>query len=365
MAKTLMVLGNGFDLACGLKSGFRDFLDSDYYSSTLDEMKGYIKRIKNAPFYVRDIPFSEKICFWDLYYGLPHLFKLRNINEWYDFENRLLGFIDSTFSDKSDEFKNIIRCGEEYNANLNYYFGKTDIEIKDVMLYKYLEYRKCLNDTSFLNVLIDDLKKYEKRFGEYIHIEQSSNNKYKNNAVSLVNKLLRNEDEVSYINTFNYTDLSFLTDNIWHINGDNENPIFGIDYSSVNPYLPEFSFTKSYRRLELHDKDIYYPKLKQYSKVVVFGHSLNRQDYSYFFPLFNALNLDNNRNANRKGYYIEFAYCKYGDKEEEYYRKEMVDRVVKLFYSYSKEILKVDNSRLIDILFSCSAIRFRCVDVNL
>ena len=41
MAKTLMVLGNGFDLACGLKSGFRDFLDSDYYSSTLDEMKAF------------------------------------------------------------------------------------------------------------------------------------------------------------------------------------------------------------------------------------------------------------------------------------------------------------------------------------
>ena len=31
MADTLLVLGNGFDLACGLNSRFRDYLDSDFY----------------------------------------------------------------------------------------------------------------------------------------------------------------------------------------------------------------------------------------------------------------------------------------------------------------------------------------------
>lgn len=360
-----MVLGNGFDLACGLKSGFRDFLDSDYYRPKLDILNSYIRRMRNGFFPNRYIIFSDDIGFWDLYYGIPHILRLQNINEWYDFENKLRSFINSAFKDEKGEYNNIIKDGEEFKATLNYKITDKDLGVNNVILYEYLKHRKCLNDISFLDVLINDLKKYEKSFGEYIHIEQSSNNQYKNNAISLANKLLKGEDEISYINTFNYTDLSFLSDNIWHINGDYDNPIFGIDYIVANPVLPEFSFAKTYRRLELHDKDKYFPKNKQYSKVVVFGHSLNEQDYSYFFPLFNTLGLNSSRNVNKRGYYIEFVYCKYGPREEEYYRKEMVDRVLKLFYSYSEKILKENDSRLIDVLFSCSAIRFRCVDTGI
>ena len=38
MAKVLLVIGNGFDLKCGLKSSFNDYLKSDYYSPIIEKI---------------------------------------------------------------------------------------------------------------------------------------------------------------------------------------------------------------------------------------------------------------------------------------------------------------------------------------
>ena len=38
MAKVLLVLGNGFDLACGLESSFENYLKSKYYKNYLDDV---------------------------------------------------------------------------------------------------------------------------------------------------------------------------------------------------------------------------------------------------------------------------------------------------------------------------------------
>lgn len=110
--------------------------------------------------------------------------------------------------------------------------------------------------------------------------------------------------------------------------------------------------------IELYGNESYYPKRKDYSRILVFGHSLNEQDYSYFYALFNNLKLGTDRSGNRRGYYIEFVYSKYGDKTSAEARKELISRVLKLFYGYNQEILHEQNYRLIDILFCSGAIKF-------
>lgn len=48
MAKVLLVIGNGFDLKCGLKSSFNDYLKSDYYSPITEKIHSIDERLSNS-----------------------------------------------------------------------------------------------------------------------------------------------------------------------------------------------------------------------------------------------------------------------------------------------------------------------------
>lgn len=86
---------------------------------------------------------------------------------------------------------------------------------------------------------------------------------------------------------------------------------------------------------------------------------MNRQDYSYFFALFNMLDLKNDRSSTKRSYYIEFVYSKYGAKTSKEVREELIARVLNMFYAYNKEVLNESNFRLVDILFTTGAIQFK------
>ena len=367
MAKILLVIGNGFDLKCGLKSSFSQYLDSEFYSPFLGEIKSIddklSKDIKSLPDYNSYSIYDEyqitysNLLFWDLYFGLPHYYKDPNINEWYSFEDKLKGFVNS-ISDNTTEYKSIseitLRKPKPELFKDNEYKRK-------LILYLYLSDLSSSKKCSVNDALFEQLKLYEKRFGEYIRIIQNKEVNYISNANAIIERMCnKNNDDVVYINSFNYSDLTSLNKDIWHVNGNVDNPIFGIDYSNSNPGIFEkYRYTKTYRRLELYGNELYYPKKKEYTKILVYGHSLNEQDYSYFYALFNKLNFGTNRSDSRKGYYIEFVYSKYNGKSSDEAREELIYRVLKLFYGYNKEVLHEQNYRLIDILYSSGAIRFR------
>lgn len=364
MAKVLLVVGNGFDLACGLESSFSQYLGSIYYKDIFEN----IKKIENK--LTEDLKYPSKydgyalysnykfdfsmdnITFWDMFFVLS---KIEKIYGWCDFEKNIKTFISEFLDSNHNIYEDICKNRVKSDTYLDNFF-----KFKFVM-YKYIE-EKNIKDS----VLFEQLKEYEGRFGKYIYSQQNNHFDYNERARFLIEKMLdsRNDDIVTYINTFNYSDLSFICPDIWHINGDNQNPIFGIDLPEVSPVNVKYKYTKTYRRLELSGKDVYYPKNKKYSKVIVYGHSLNEQDYSYFFSLFNILNLNNERFYNNNtGKYIEFVYNKYGGKSSEEVRQEIVSRVLKMFYAYNNEILGQRNFRLIDILFSSGAVRFKEIDI--
>lgn len=375
MANVLLVIGNGFDRKCGLPSSFSQYLESDYYKPYINRIKKIDRNLSEAlrlpkydgfAIYDKYVANYYGLSFWDLYFGLPHLYKFLDIQKWCDFEEKINGFIND-FVELTGDYKAIIDVD---CIKLEPEFYKDTHYKRKLILYLYLksilpsgdvrDLRLSQQDLNY--ILFEQLQEYEKKFGQYINAIQKANPDYISTADNLINHML-DKDKLAYINSFNYSDLTTIIKDVWHINGDVDMPIFGVDYPNIRPCdMNRYRYTKTYRRLELTGKETYYPRKKDYTKIIVYGHSLNRQDYSYFFALFNMLDLKNDRSSTKRSYYIEFVYSKHGAKTSKEVREELIARVLNMFYAYNKEVLNESNFRLIDILFTTGAIRFKEIE---
>ena len=154
----------------------------------------------------------------------------------------------------------------------------------------------------FYSFLLKQLNEFEKDFGIYIsrviypfdelrYGMKITVNKYSRLAQQTFEKLCDASNLVS-LDTFNYDspEIQELEGKIHHINGDYETPIFGIDTNLFNADDPRFIFTKTYRRMSLDMMSDKNYERKPFSNVIVFGHSLNKADYNYFFSIFDKLN---------------------------------------------------------------------------
>ncbi|MCR5087315.1 MAG: bacteriophage abortive infection AbiH family protein [Lachnospiraceae bacterium] len=375
----LLVFGNGFDKACGLESSFPEYLKSRYYSSTLEKCKDVIAYIKdNGAKYGDAMPTIDpwyngfsKVTFWDIYFSKPHLIKMseREIELWSDFETTLNSFIMG-IKNSWNEWRNDILTSR-WSDIVNY--PSNEDMLFSLALRLYLAHRTEQEDIEKVShktlaaLLLEDLKDYEKRFGEYIREQQAHKKDYLTNAEKWI-KALRGGDTLEYLNTFNYSDLSSLLPSkagLWHVNGDADTPIFGIDYDAeeTGAYDPWYIFTKTYRRLELNGSKVCYPTNRSFRKVIVYGHSLNKQDYNYFFALFNRLKLNKERDE-KNGYSIVFAFNEYGGRSIEDVKREKVDGVLRMMQAYNKQVLHAPDFRLMDILYCNNAIRFQPVSIR-
>ena len=378
MAKVLLVLGNGFDLACGLESSFENYLNSDYYKECMDDVISVNRFIEDCfrmpsvipPFDVQPLRnLFQRLTFWDLFFALPKVKCFPDIKLWYDFEKKLRGFLTEVFHDQGT-YRSLDATSWNTTEMQRSHEKRHGESTYNLALRLYLEYsgipfekNRHFDRGKVFDSLFFDLRKYEEKFGKYIGLQQTIHVDYVSKAQALIDALLGNrDDELVYINTFNYSDLSVVLPNkdVWHINGDMGCPIFGVDYKDIKIEDNRYKFTKTFRRLELNERKhpLCSPEDKDYSKVVVFGHSLNEQDYNYFFALFNRLNLSNER-GRRKGYTVEFAYSPHHGQTSEEARVTTMTRALALLQSYNDEILHEEGFRLMDILYFSGAIKFR------
>lgn len=380
MANTLLVLGNGFDLNCGLESSFSQYMNSQYYKPFLDRIHraynyvlncliGYGTRaLDERPYNM--ILEDKELSFWDFYFAIPHLSKVADIRLWHDFETKLFELVNSG-KNRRGEFQSILTMSWD-KSDINRLSAPDHIcfTVQRIILNDYMSCRK-MDKGDHVLVLLNDLKHFERKFGAYISLQQKDNREYNKRAVSLIDELLGKDSSgirhtLSYINTFNYTNIKEVgfknrtrTDYaVWHVNGDTTNPIFGIDISEQEPADSKwYSFTKTYRRLELEGNDEYYPTSKKNNRVVVYGHSLTKQDYSFFYALFNRLNLgDEHRLQN--GTSIRFAYSAYEGKTADEARHDTIESVLRLLQGYSRDILDEKTFHLMDILHCNGTVEF-------
>lgn len=330
-----IVLGNGFDLFCGLKTSYSDFFESQ--KENYHSFKGYVDAFKqdaygSSKYYFRgEENHLNKVLentIWDLVFYL--LSNQRKETKWCDIEM----IIKNTFIGKKPiswkmvlellQNKNTMYSKHKYE-NICAHFLKNKYKAKDFNI-----------GNIFYDVLLEELILFEHKFGEYIQFEQQSKQEYFDNSVNTLIKFTDRIDQILSIDTFNYSNIS--SDKRWrftrinNINGTIENPIFGFFSPEIDPLSNEHRFTKSHRRtLALFKKD--YNNQKDYfENLVVFGHSMNEQDYNYFFPLFDELELADPIKESK----LIIAYTIYDLNKKKEIIEELAKRIIKMIYEYEK-----------------------------
>lgn len=365
-----LVIGNGYDLHCGLKSSYADFFmrDADknnYFNNWLDDFKEKINLNAFTTEQSKEDVWVEfksidELNIWDLFFYIETKTTNQNNKEawlWCDIETVMYNSLKSYDSRECNT--NLFRWEHVYKAITKkmpkeFKFWKIYVMAKVILEKRNMEGFKNIDE--FYYYILDELNQFEKEFGMFIDKKRYL---YSNFLLKIPNtdfekrskmtlQELCNVDNLVSIDSFNYDDIGDenLNKILHNINGNLENPIFGIDSNLCRASDPRFIFTKTNRRMELEMINFECQKDIAFDNVIVYGHSLSSNDYSYFFPLLDKLEMTNFL-SNKK---IIFGFSVYDrEKETEIKRKNRLN-IQKLFEAYANYKELKDVNRLLDSL---------------
>lgn len=362
-----IVLGNGFDLHCGLHTKY-----SDYYCKNFGKYS-YIK--KQLEIYKTDghlnFDFSLKknknINTWDVFFAINGPDDPRNsTNGWCEIEKMIYSSLITSETSHADIKELVTPSFSIINWNtiksnlLNNYLGTNH---NDRFIVEFIKKRaELINCTyqDFYRFLLVELKTFEKDFGIFVYnqfhnsyLENSNyktrfffNNDYLIDAVSTIGELC-DENNLTSIDSFNYSSINaqLLKEKFQNINGSCMNPIFGID-TKFSPDDERYVFTKTARRIDSDMVDDTFEGKPFFENVVIYGHSLDDADYSYFFPLFDKLDLTDSTATG----VLVFAYSVYDNSKKEQIESDFRKAMSKIIFEYAKSKLISNPERLLDSL---------------
>lgn len=360
-----LIIGNGFDLHCGLHTKYSDYYCKNYrkYRDIQIRFSEYEKSdILNFDYNDKQI---KQWNTWDIFFAL-------NSNEdpfacsqrWCDIETMILSSLIKESEYQSDyvpkyialytniKWQQIEKCVCNNQLGLDHRQRFISIFIRGKM-----EYEKC-DFKDFYDFLLDELKVFEKSFGMFIHYQIHDhylemcnykdfyNEQFFNLADATIKQLCGYDNLVS-VDSFNYTEMRNvdIKDKYKYINGNSSCPIFGID-TIFSPGDKRFIFTKTGRRMDSDLTKNTVSENKGFDNLVVYGHSLNEADYSYFFPLFDRLKLTDATSDSR----IIFAYSIYDGTKSSEIKKEVRESVSRILYEYARDIKAPNPNRFLDSL---------------
>ena len=245
-----------------------------------------------------------------------------------------------------------IVCNRNYDDELDH----------EILMAAYIIHKAPLILTwaDFYVFLLQELNKFEKNFGEYVRNEYETN--YEDKVLPNAKKIIdffENEGlgKIVSTETFNYTDNNIkresngisIFDTIHHINGNYNNPIFGIDSSKIKVESPIVFFTKVARRMQgltQINNDSFLTFGFDFDTLIIFGHSLNEHDYSYFFPIFDYLDMTNIT----KNTALVFAYYIYDEEKRNIILLDLTSRIIRIIDAYESYAGVKKAHRLIDSL---------------
>lgn len=369
LKKVKLVIGNGYDLHCGLQSSYRDFFMRDeaknkYFINWINEFKNkaitYVDFTKSNhnDFWV-DFEHLNKTNIWDFFFYIKARIDDPNNQKnwlWRDIESVMLESLrentDKGYNNSKFNWSLVyMAINEGLSANVNNW----EVLVLAGVIIKMRNSKKFINKDEFYEFLLNELHLFEAEFGKFIanmrHYFDGfivhNNLPFERNSQITLSNLCKKDNLIS-IDSFNYDNIGDESLNhIFHnINGDVNNPIFGVDSSICNASDPRFIFTKTNRRMELEMISFDSNINTEFENVIVYGHSLSNSDYSYFFPLLDKLEISN-FTSNKK---IVFAYSIYDLDKEYQIRKTNRFNIQKLFEAYAKYKSMSEPTRLLDSL---------------
>lgn len=338
----LIVIGNGFDLSCDLKSSFSDFHD---YRAKSDL-----------------VAHPENTTIWDLILKQEKGHNWR----WCDVEHQIRRWLYKS-GQKDPQMLRLPECVLDPSVKPSQ-TARTNA-VYSYVLSNWLRDRKL--DGSVLAALsLADLNRYESYFATYLNDLVQRTPGYLDSAATRMERICRDlvdEDGVppsTSVLSFNYTEpLSSnvrLSDalgidcfcNIHGRASDYEHGIvFGIDAKGIRPTSVAIPFTKTYRLLAQDPVDfqrVVRPKSSNGASmgfIKFFGHSLSEADYSYFQSIFDAVDLYGGDTR------LVFYYRPHGKKGEtekvmvEKARREVHKNVTKLLAAYGESFDNKDHGK--------------------
>lgn len=368
----LLIMGNGFDLNCGLRSRYDDYFN--WQENQLNQIikneqcgvntfEDYVENLTNST--GEDNLSDNSVNGWDYVFALTKKYISDDyIKEWNDVENVIYNVVTYLLMN-NHKWPNLkIKKGYEntFSEKIQQCFRLSDEE-------------------TLSEVMLNELKKFEENFANFIKEEVAKNQLYKISARELIKELTRNETASVDIFSFNYSldadqvesyneyyerNHCNLRINSWYnIHGianpkdmstKNSNIIFGIDITDLldkdstatltNDLLkdPRIEFTKSFRIIsEYVNMMRYSTSNSRIDKIIIYGHSLNKMDYSYFRTIFEMLDLyGSNKLA------LELHY--YPGKDKSTKEKDNIGKLVNLLVTYSKTLGDQYENSIVDKL---------------
>ena len=364
--KQLIVLGNGFDLACGLKSTYSDFFDYIYGQQIVNN--------------------TNSNNFW---YDIFRNYKQKSIENWADIEEQILiqlKNIEYLYNEKiliegrGDSETSSLAQSEykENNIPMNLY-----VTLEFLLPY-FVKVRSEKTTQNILKIqlliLEDDFRKYllsitKNNADDGIYYKYYMKSKVLNKYIQLCNSSeSHNSDLVSKLEDttifkhspqkkkfdetlseiykeknsnenlvliFNYTKV-WDVENVRNIHGDldNGNIIFGIDYDKLNNNFKNapIEFSKSYRVLE-NGLTSTFDISSDIDIIKIYGHGLGKADYSYYQSIFDSVDLYHGKTK------VMFFWSDYKGREKEQIHKDFVKGVTNLIEEYGTTFSNKDHGR--------------------
>lgn len=366
----LLIIGNGFDLACGLKSKYTDFFDS------IPE-KTYRN---NFWYYILDCLRHRKLLEYENWADIElQIFnQLKNIEILYkdnfihqldkEPDSNYIGYIINYLKQHRDDVSKDSVSPESLEIT---YWGLVVTKEQDTYIPKTIE--------QALSYLFEHLKKLEQDFCVFLSDQinkekdtmfsktisqndfESEYNNYFTCSIKLLNHILKayhpnkykmsnsqdNQTETykfhasNDILSFNYT-LPVEAFNWYNIHGrlSSNNIIFGINYDSLISHFtsPPLQFSKSYRILENgFSSNIHLSKTIK--NILFYGHGLGEADYPYFQSIFDSIDLYHGNTR------LIFFWDAYDENRKLELHKETLNKVVNLIEKYGQTFSNKDHGR--------------------
>lgn len=227
MKETIVILGNGFDMALGMKSSYKNFYDNkDFWPF---EPKKNNTNIRIRPRTGIDTFLNDKMH-----------------ENWYDLENLLYEYATNIETVDTDQLEHDKKCFNELKSSLALFIDYTQRNLGRIY----------------------------------------SSNK----ALRFLDAIYENRTPIIY--TFNYTAFDVIADSIGHknikynsVHGtiDKKNIVVGIDNDAK--IHKEYSFLKKMSEPTYNSTDLVI-RLKKAKEVIIFGHSLAKNDHNFFESFF-------------------------------------------------------------------------------